>query len=132
MRFDIPLLADTPDRSTGVVVKIADPKEEATLASEAGIYNRIYGVARPLPDNLTYDYPSDARSQRHLMEEWTGYNLLVPYIQYPVPVSAVVPKFYGYYEPEPEVVDGAKLGSILLLEDCGAPVAYDTLSKDHK
>lgn len=135
MRFDIPLLADTPDRSTGVVVKIADPKGGEELANEAWIYNKIYGVARPQPDNMVYDYPSDSGSQRHLMEEWTGYNLLVPYIQYPVPVSAVVPKFYGYYEPEaPESQSGEreKLGAILLLEDCGVPVVYDTLSKDHK
>ncbi|KAF4588054.1 hypothetical protein AB1N83_012490 [Pleurotus pulmonarius] len=135
MRFDIPLLADTPDRSTGVVVKIADPNEIEKLADEAQIYNKIYGVARPQPDNLVYDYPSDAGSQRHLMEEWTGYNLLPPYIQYPVPVSAVVPKFYGYYEPEAPGNDrggGEKLGAILLLEDCGTPVALNTLSKDHK
>lgn len=134
MRFDIPLLADTPDRSTGVVVKIADPNEMGKLADEAQIYNKIYGAARPQPDNLVYDYPSDPGSQRHLMEEWTGYNLLPPYIQYPVPVSAVVPKFYGYYEPEAPGNDrsGEKLGAILLLEDCGTPVALNTLSKDHK
>ncbi|KAJ7618438.1 hypothetical protein FB45DRAFT_755663 [Roridomyces roridus] len=98
-----------------VVAKVAVPRLEARefLHHEAAIYTEF-------PEYLTQDF--------------TGY-ALVPGLKYPVPVGAVVPKFYGYYLP---AEDGYTVGTIarpspiLLLEDCGSPVDPQTLSHDDK
>ena len=88
---------------------------------------------------------------RHMFEHWSGLNVLPPR-QDPVLVGALVPQFYGYYVPEPETearpeegeedVDNrsaklkpkpqAYLSPILLMEDCGTPVEFTTLTTDEK
>lgn len=63
---------------------------------------------------------------RHMQQEWWGLNMICGLLN-PVPVRAVVPKFYGYYVPE----DGASqknLSPMLLMEDCGTPVKPEKLS----
>jgi hypothetical protein len=85
----------------------------------------------------------------HLMEEWCGYNLVTP-LRHPVPVGAVVPKFYGYYVPVagPEVMAEevkrkhcydyddytavADDSPILLLEECGTDIIPEKLSDDER
>ncbi|KAJ6465964.1 hypothetical protein C8R47DRAFT_46337 [Mycena vitilis] len=98
-----------------VVAKLAVPRKEARefLRHEA----------------TTYDsFPA------HLSQEFCGY-ALVPGIKYPVPVGAVVPKFFGYYIPEHPGYDAGNIAEpspILLLEECGTPVDPQTLSHDNK
>jgi hypothetical protein len=67
----------------------------------------------------------------HLMEDWTGFNLLPADLRHHidgfiVPCTAVVPKFYGYYEPvgPTPTVDTTckKRSAILLIEECGIPI----------
>jgi hypothetical protein len=67
----------------------------------------------------------------HLMEDWTGFNLLPMYLrhhieEFIVPCTAVVPKFYGYYEPvgPTPTTDAISKGrsAILLIEECGTPI----------
>ncbi|KAG5637639.1 hypothetical protein H0H81_003864 [Sphagnurus paluster] len=41
------------------------------------------------------------RFEKHFFEHWSGFNVLPP-MHDPVPVGALVPQFYGYYEPVPE------------------------------
>ena len=52
-----------------------------------------------------------------------------------MPVGAVVPQFYGYYEPD-EYKRGAKreefMSPILLLEHCGEQINLSELEKDDK
>ncbi|EPQ53121.1 hypothetical protein GLOTRDRAFT_79187 [Gloeophyllum trabeum ATCC 11539] len=79
----------------------------------------------------TYD-----KFPQHLQEEWCGYNLVTP-IRYPVPVGAVVPKFYGYYEPfeqhaGPHKAEWEKRSPILLLEECGSPIEPKNFSLDER
>lgn len=57
---------------------------------------------------------------RYMQQEWCGLNKMDGILD-PVPVSAVVPKFYGYYVPEQGASD-KNLSPILLMEDCGSPV----------
>ncbi|KAF8912536.1 hypothetical protein CPB85DRAFT_1220028 [Mucidula mucida] len=61
---------------------------------------------------------------RYLSEDWSGYHYIRE-AEYDgdgvLPVSAIVPKFYGYYVPESRV-DTMLLSPILLFEDCGSPV----------
>ncbi|KZP19808.1 hypothetical protein FIBSPDRAFT_790201 [Athelia psychrophila] len=70
---------------------------------------------------------------QHLSEHWSGYNILPP-LQNPVPLSAVVPQFYGYYVPATQTESsGTKvpyLSPIMLLENCGNPVDPETLDED--
>ncbi|KZP19805.1 hypothetical protein FIBSPDRAFT_684061, partial [Athelia psychrophila] len=70
---------------------------------------------------------------QHLSEHWSGYNILPP-LQNPVPLGAVVPQFYGYYVPETQTEGpGTKmpyLSPIMLLENCGVPVDPETLNED--
>jgi hypothetical protein len=65
----------------------------------------------------------------HFFEHWNGYNV-VPPLHDPTPVGAVVPQFYGLYEPEEE--HGKYLSPIMLLEDCGVPLDPEELSVDDK
>ncbi|PCH41049.1 hypothetical protein WOLCODRAFT_137154 [Wolfiporia cocos MD-104 SS10] len=80
---------------------------------------------------------------RHLQEEWCGYNH-VPPIKHPVPVGAVVPKFFGYYVPvdsDGQAVDRlyynydvrvSGLSPILLMEECGTPIEPENFSLDDR
>ncbi|KAF8173817.1 hypothetical protein K438DRAFT_1728295 [Mycena galopus ATCC 62051] len=111
----LPTLDTGATRHVAVVAKIAVPRREARefLHHEA----------------TTYDsFPE------HLAQEFCGY-ALVPGIKYPVPVGAVVPKFFGYYIPEHpgySVGDITEPSPILLLEECGEPVDPRILSHDNK
>lgn len=77
LRLPQPLSANT---STG----------EVTVAAKTAFYNH---EARELHRNEGKIY--DAFPE-HMMEDWSGLNLVSPIVN-PVPVGAVVPKFYGYY-----------------------------------
>ncbi|KAJ7741197.1 hypothetical protein DFH07DRAFT_751215, partial [Mycena maculata] len=85
---------------------------------------------------------------KHLMEDWCGFNLVAP-ITHPVPVRAVVPKFYGFYVPTDEATDEAdeeeallqfkysksytdwqRMSPILLLEECGKPIVSSEFTAD--
>ncbi|KAF7331045.1 hypothetical protein MVEN_02444800 [Mycena venus] len=114
--FKLPELVDAG--STGpvaLVAKVAVPRREARefLQHEATTYN---------------SFPE------HLAQEFSGY-ALVPGIKYPVPVGAVVPKFFGYYIPENSGYDAdniAEPSPILLLEECGEPIDPQSLLHDNK
>ncbi|KAJ7755180.1 hypothetical protein B0H16DRAFT_1372163 [Mycena metata] len=111
--FQLPAPLET--QHVAVVAKIAVPRPEARdfLNHEAAIYN---------------SFPE------HLAHEYSGY-ALVPGLKYPVPVGAVVPKFFGYYVPAHQGYDArntAEPSPILLLEECGSPVDPQTLSHDNK
>lgn len=66
---------------------------------------------------------------RHMQQEWCGLGM-VDGIS--VPVGPVVPKFYGYYVPEEEVVGCRGISPILRTEDCGSPVEVNKLSRAHR
>ncbi|KAJ7165585.1 hypothetical protein C8R43DRAFT_878460 [Mycena crocata] len=98
-----------------VVAKVAVPRQEARefLRHEAAIYD---------------SFP------KYLAQEFCGY-ALVPEIKYPVPVGAVVPKFFGYYVPDHTGYDTsntAQPSPILLMGECGSPVDPPNLSHDDK
>ncbi|KAK0474649.1 hypothetical protein EDD18DRAFT_1049650, partial [Armillaria luteobubalina] len=66
----------------------------------------------------------------HFFQHWSRYNIIPP-IQNPTPVLAVIPQFYSYYVLEDsETKDGEYLSPLLLLEDCGVPVNVDKLDID--
>ena len=70
----------------------------------------------------------------HIFEHWSGYNLLAP-LGAPVPIGAVAPQFYGFYEPEKggkSFKRGRRLSNILLLEHCGQQIDPTALTKDEK
>jgi len=67
---------------------------------------------------------------KHLFEHWNGYNV-VPPLDNPTPVGAVVPQFYGMYVPEWNEKRGY-LSPIMLLEYCGIPVEPDHLIVDDR
>ncbi|KAJ7019878.1 hypothetical protein C8F04DRAFT_1014895 [Mycena alexandri] len=87
---------------------------------------------------------------KHLQEDWCGLNLVAP-ITHPVPVGAVVPKFYGYYVPvrednekrdeqialqnfkrSPGYKAWDRLSPILLLQECGSPITPGNFSADER
>lgn len=86
---------------------------------------------------------------RHFFEHWNGYNIVYP-LHDPVPVTPVVPQYYGYYvvdrgsstpsarddkgkQKESDQWDSDEyLSPILLLEDCGKMINPDELSIDDK
>ena len=121
-----PLTARTPSGAVAVAAKLAYPRREARslLENEGSVYNAF---------------------PRHLQEEWCGYNL-VPPIKHPVPVGAVVPKFFGYYKPvfDPNglhISDEVKekmrhciegLSPILLMEHFGQAIDSSAFSYDDK
>jgi hypothetical protein len=93
------------------------PSGEVTIAAKTAIYG---GEARELLENEGKTYN---QFPRHLMEDWCGLNLVSP-LRNPVPVRAVVPKFYGYYKRDFNGVDRTQdknhhASPILLLEECG-------------
>lgn len=71
----------------------------------------------------------------YFSEDWTGFQYMTEF-EYDhddgkLPVSAIVPKFYGYYVPEGKV-DSVLLSPILLFEDCGVPIDVEKLSVDDR
>jgi hypothetical protein len=88
LRLPVPLSARSPTGEVTVAAKTGFSNEEARrlLLNEG----KIYGA-----------FP------KHLQEDWCGMNLVAP-ITHPVPVHAVVPKFYGYYVPVREDVEREK------------------------
>lgn len=88
LRLPRPLGARSPTGEVTVAAKTGFPGSEARqlLLNEG----KIYGA-----------FPA------HLMEDWCGLNLVAP-ITHPVPVHAVVPKFYGYYVPVREDIEREK------------------------
>ncbi|KZT05014.1 uncharacterized protein LAESUDRAFT_727593 [Laetiporus sulphureus 93-53] len=125
-----PLSACGPHQQVTVAAKTANGTVSARkfLRNEARVFNMF---------------------PRHLQEEWCGYNLVTP-IRHPVPVGAVVPKFYGYYVPVGE--KGGKkdwdktwegydedddrsvghLSPVLLMEECGTPIEPEKFSIDDR
>ncbi|KAJ7510895.1 hypothetical protein B0H11DRAFT_1701123, partial [Mycena galericulata] len=124
------------------------PTGEATVAAKTGFSN---SEARELLQNEGQMYGA---FPRHLMEGWCGYNLVAP-VTHPVPVGAVVPKFYGYYVPVREDVERergeadeetalrrfkssksynewARMSPILLLEECGSPIVAEKFTADDR
>ncbi|KAJ7906202.1 hypothetical protein B0H13DRAFT_1619636, partial [Mycena leptocephala] len=136
LRLPVPLSARSPTGEVTVAAKTGFSNEEARrlLLNEG----KIYGA-----------FP------KHLQEDWCGMNLVAP-ITHPVPVHAVVPKFYGYYVPheeEDEDEDAArtdekdalcafkrsasyqawnKVSPILLLEECGSPILPQKFTADDR
>ncbi|KZS99889.1 uncharacterized protein LAESUDRAFT_667429 [Laetiporus sulphureus 93-53] len=114
LRLPPPLKAIGPFGQVTTAAKLAIPEQSARdmLKTEADIYNKF---------------------PRHLMEHWSGYNLIAPH-NFPVPVHAVVPKFYGYYVPEEDTPasDVSGLSPILLIEECGEPIDPKELSLDEQ
>ncbi|KAJ7123191.1 hypothetical protein C8R44DRAFT_582115, partial [Mycena epipterygia] len=113
-RLPAPLETDS-NGHVAVVAKVAVPRREARefLHHEAAVYNAF---------------------PEHLAQEFSGY-ALVPGVKYPVPVGAIVPKFFGYYIPEHagyDVGNTAEPSPILLLEECGSPIEPQNLSHDNK
>ncbi|KAJ7075256.1 hypothetical protein B0H15DRAFT_792105 [Mycena belliarum] len=128
LRLPRPLGARSPTGEVTVAAKTGFPGSEARqlLLNEG----KIYGA-----------FPA------HLMEDWCGLNLVAP-ITHPVPVHAVVPKFYGYYVPVREDIEREKqeavrrfklsgsykawqrMSPILLLEECGTPIVPITFTPD--
>ena len=110
LTLPLPLTANTPSGEVRVAAKLAfaRPGEREMLEKEAVIYNKF---------------------PKHLMETWSGYNLVTPH-KYPVPVDPVVPKFFGYYVPADE--ENKSLSPILLLEECGKPVTPKMLKFDQQ
>ncbi|KAI9060027.1 hypothetical protein FKP32DRAFT_1578835 [Trametes sanguinea] len=84
---------------------------------------------------------------KHIQQEYCGYNI-VPQCRFPVPATAIVPKFYGYYVPVDEdgnmqdrhhdncdETDPCRVdwpSPILLMEECGNPVEPDTFTIDQR
>ncbi|KAG2130865.1 hypothetical protein DEU56DRAFT_740426 [Suillus clintonianus] len=72
----------------------------------------------------------------HFFQHWNGYNVTPP-LHDPVPIGALCPQFYGYYEPD-DPIDGTKsdqcdyLSPILLMEHCGRKVDPEALCLDDK
>ncbi|OSX65568.1 hypothetical protein POSPLADRAFT_1133679 [Postia placenta MAD-698-R-SB12] len=70
---------------------------------------------------------------KHLMEDWSGLNLVAPH-KWPVPADAIVPKFYRYYVPvkSRQTSSQRSLSPILLVEECGVPIDPRKLSIDER
>ncbi|RDX52419.1 hypothetical protein OH76DRAFT_1470364 [Lentinus brumalis] len=84
---------------------------------------------------------------KHTQEEYCGFNFVPPCHRYPVPVGAIVPKFFGFYVPvsdshsddvvhadcsedEPCRID--RMSPILLMEECGKPVEPEKFNADQR
>ncbi|PSR97594.1 hypothetical protein PHLCEN_2v4301 [Hermanssonia centrifuga] len=128
-----PLSAGSRNGRVTVAAKTAFPLVDARsmLENEAGVYDKF---------------------PKHLMEDWSGFNI-VPPLPFPVPVGPVVPKCFGYYIPVERIGKGYecqhckgegechcswyddsptdfKPSPILLLEECGTPLTKNQLSLD--
>ncbi|KAJ7676338.1 hypothetical protein B0H17DRAFT_1139913 [Mycena rosella] len=91
LRLPVPLSAS----------RARSPSGEVTVAAKTGFAD---GEARRLLANEGKIYGA---FPEHLQEAWCGLNLVAP-ITHPVPVGAVVPKFFGYYVPVREDVEREK------------------------
>ncbi|KAM5546088.1 hypothetical protein V8D89_000214 [Ganoderma adspersum] len=129
-----PLSARSHTGQCTVAAKLAFPHctAHALLANEGKVYSEL---------------------PRHTQEEYCGFNI-VPPCNYPVPVGAIVPKFYGYYVPMGEDGEAMKgyneergvhrwcdesgecevewTSPILLMEECGTPVKPAKFSADER
>ncbi|KAF8623831.1 hypothetical protein AX15_006158 [Amanita polypyramis BW_CC] len=81
-------------------------------------------------DHLEHEANIYKEFPQHIFEHWSGYNVMAPLNQYPVPLGAVVPQYYGYYEPEKETM--RYMSPILLMENCGKQIQVESLSEDDK
>lgn len=172
------------DGSVSVAAKIAFPitGARAMLNHEAEMYTKVYGPADDGDDDVILGRSSDSGTKteenekdneaedqeqldparrRHLMEHFTGFNIMTPHLAHPVPVGAVLPKLYGYYIPCDESEDVVKaqntdknpadywrtrdygnaeknkppkniLSPILLMEDCGTPINPHAMTIDDR
>ncbi|KAI0704180.1 hypothetical protein C8T65DRAFT_741144 [Cerioporus squamosus] len=129
-----------------------DPEEKCTrpMLSKAGperVANprgEFHDSAHRLLHNEAHVYDS---LPKHTQEDWCGYDV-VPQCRFPVPVSAIAPKFYGYHLP---VDDKGKVqlnehktcseehpcrvewpSPILLMEECGNPVEPSMFTADQR
>ncbi|PIL28844.1 hypothetical protein GSI_08890 [Ganoderma sinense ZZ0214-1] len=129
-----PLSARSHTGQCTVAAKLAFPHctAHALLANEAKVYSEL---------------------PRHTQEEYCGFNIAPP-CNYPVPVGAIAPKFFGYYVPvgeDSEAMHGYSehkkehrrcgewkpckvewTSPILLIEECGEPVKPETFSADER
>lgn len=105
-RHILPSSAPGPDTAKVRVVAKLSRRWDCQLAAEALNYQAF-------PD--------------HFFEHWSGFNMLES-LKGPVPVCPVVPQYYGYYVPDEG--NETYLSPVLLLEDCGKPVDFSTLTKD--
>ncbi|KAF9563800.1 hypothetical protein CPC08DRAFT_304843 [Agrocybe pediades] len=72
------------------------------------------------------------RFPKHFFEHNNGFSIMPPFTK-PIPLGAVVPQFYGYYEIDREkstVSNYAYCSPILLVEDCGKSISPDELSTE--
>ncbi|KDQ22632.1 hypothetical protein PLEOSDRAFT_1087208 [Pleurotus ostreatus PC15] len=182
LRLPGALAGMTTDGSVSVAAKIAFPitGARAMLDHEAEMYTRVYGPAddddmvlghSPALGTKNEENEKDGEAEdkeeldparhRHLMEHFTGFNIMTPHLAHPVPVGAVLPKLYGYYIPceESEAFVRARktdknpedywrtrdygsaeknkppknlLSPILLMEDCGTPINPRAMSIDDR
>ncbi|KAI0357717.1 hypothetical protein OH77DRAFT_1398151 [Trametes cingulata] len=123
-----PLSAHSPTGQVTVAAKLAYARCTAhnLLRNEARVYNSF-------PKNV--------------QQEYCGYNI-VPQCRFPVPATAIVPKFFGYYLPvdergnvldnhhdkcsEEEPCEVAWPSPILLMEECGEPVEPSKFTIDQR
>ncbi|KAI0634600.1 hypothetical protein C8Q77DRAFT_1056782 [Trametes polyzona] len=123
-----PLSAHSPTGQVTVAAKLAYSRCTAhgLLRNEARVYN---------------SFP------KHIQEEYCGYNI-VPQCRFPVPATAIVPKFFGYYLPVDErgkMLDNHHddcdesypcnvnwASPILLMEECGNPVRPSKFTIDQR
>ncbi|KAI0329811.1 hypothetical protein GY45DRAFT_841765 [Cubamyces sp. BRFM 1775] len=123
-----PLSAHSPTGQVTVAAKLAYSKCTARnlLRNEGEVYN---------------SFP------KWIQEEYCGYNI-VPQCRFPVPATAIVPKFFGYYLPIDEDGDMAEVhhpncdernpctvnvpSPILLMEECGTPVEPSEFTIDQR
>ncbi|KDQ10309.1 hypothetical protein BOTBODRAFT_115974 [Botryobasidium botryosum FD-172 SS1] len=68
----------------------------------------------------------------HLSQEWSGYVIVRPQ-HLPIPLTPVVPNFYGLYAPDEATISDSGSGNakpklIMLMEECGKPIRLDKLS----
>lgn len=131
LRLPTPLYArDSPHNVVFVVAKLLSHwYEKDSLDNEANMYERF---------------------EKHLAEDWCGFNQ-VEGMKQPVKAQAVVPKFYGYYLPDEENDDNKTAGGedksqnnrwgrydwtlgspILLLENCGTQIEPVMLTLDQR
>ena len=83
-------------------------------------------------DHLKDEATNYQRFPRHLFQHYNGYNI-VPPLQDPVPVGAVLPQFYGYYVPEDKASISYYSSPVLLIENCGDVIwPYDLDSHDKR
>lgn len=110
LRLPSPLEVDSSTGEVTVAAKTAfnDYDERKMLADEGKIYDAF---------------------PEHLMESWSGFNLVAP-LKDPVPVGPVVPRFYGYYVCNNDPTE--RLSPILLQEECGTPVKPKLLTPDDR